>query len=259
MKLGIIGFGNMGSAFARALRGRAQITVYDISEEKRKEASEDRFAVARDPYFLMKEADYLLLAVKPKDLHPLLSQIKDQIEDRTLISIAAGIEIATIKEMAGGHQKVVRMMPNINVEVSRGTIAVSYAEGVSEKERKEIKEVFSSCGVLYEIPESLFDSFTALAGSGPAFVFTFLDALAMAGVKEGFPYETALGIVLDMVEGSVRMVRERGESPDSLIRRVASPGGTTVEGLAYLERKGFRGTVIRCVEKTSEKAKRLRG
>ena len=258
MKLGIIGYGNMGSAFARALRESAQITVYDISEDKRERAKKDRFAVAKDPYFLIKECDYLLLAVKPKDIGNLLSHIRDQIEDRVLISIAAGVEIAYLKEVAGGHQKVVRMMPNINVEVSRGAIALCYAEGVSEEERKEIKETFSVCGNLYEIPESLFDSFTALAGSGPAFVFAFIDALAMAGVREGFSYETALAIVLDTIEGSALMVRDRGESPDNLIKKVTSPGGTTIEGLAYLERKGFRGTVIKCVEKTSEKAKRLR-
>jgi pyrroline-5-carboxylate reductase len=258
MRLGIIGYGNMGRAFARALKDVCELIVYDISPARREEAKEAGIPVAGDLYFLLRESETLMLAVKPKDLPGVLADVREELGEKMLISIAAGVEIAHLREMAGGHHRIVRMMPNLGVEIGKGTIAVCYAEGVGEEEKKEILKVFSSCGKLYEIPESLFDSFTALAGSGPAFVFSFIEALALAGVREGFSYEQSLDIVLNVVGSSAELVRASGEHPDRLIKRVASPGGTTIEGLAYLERKGFRGTVIRCVEKTSEKAKKLR-
>lgn len=258
MKLGIIGYGNMGSAFARALRDQCELMVYDINPDRLKAAKEDGVACASDLYFLLKESDHLMIAVKPKDIPGVLAEIRENMGEKIIISIAAGVEIASIKEMAGGHQRVIRMMPNLGVEVGKGVIAVSYAEGVGDDEREKIKEVFSALGRLYEIPEGMFDSFTAIAGSGPAFVLSFIDAMALAGVREGFPYPLALEIVMETVSGTVELLKNKAVNPDDLVKKVASPGGTTIEGLAYLERKGFKGTVIRCVEKTSEKAKRIK-
>ena len=257
-----MGYGNMGSAFAHALSrsvGRESITVFEISSERRERALEEGFAVARDLYFLVEESDLILLAVKPRDLGRVLEEIKDVVEDKILVSIAAGVNIGSIEEAVGKDRKIVRMMPNINVLVGRGTIAVARNGRISDEEFSKVLNLFSVCGSLYELPESLFDSFTALAGSSPAFIFSFVDALAMAGVKEGFGYEQALRIVLDTILGSAHLLRELGGNPNEWITRVTSPGGTTVEGIAYLERKGFKGIVMRCVEKTSEKARRLRG
>ena len=262
MRVGIVGYGNMGSAFAKALSrsvDRENITVFEISSERRKKALEEGFAVARDLYFLVEGSDLVLLAVKPKDLKGVLEEIKDGIGDRILVSIAAGVDIKSIESVVGEDRKIVRMMPNINVMVGRGTIAVAQNGRLSEEEFAQVLNVFSVCGSLYEVPEDLFDSFTALAGSSPAFIFSFVDALAMAGVKEGFGYEQALRIVLDTLSGSAHFLKELGGNPNEWITRVTSPGGTTVEGIAYLERKGFKGIVMRCVEKTTEKARRLKG
>ena len=262
MRIGIVGYGNMGSAFAKALSrsvGRENITIFEISPERREKALEEGFAVARDIYFLVEESDLILLAVKPKDLKGVLEQIREPVKDKILVSIAAGVDIASIEEATGGGRKIIRMMPNINVLVGRGTVAVAQNGKLSEEEFSKVLNLFSVCGSLYEIPEHLFDSFTALAGSSPAFIFSFADALAMAGVKEGFDYEQALRIVLDTILGSAYLLRELGGNPNEWITKVTSPGGTTVEGIAYLERKGFKGIVMRCVEKTSEKARRLRG
>ena len=262
MRIGIVGYGNMGSAFARILSrsvGRENITIFEISPERRENALEEGFAVARDIYFLVEESDLILLAVKPKDLKGVLEQIREPVKDKILVSIAAGVDIASIEEAVGGERKIIRMMPNINVLVGRGTVAVAQNGKLSEEEFSKVLNLFSVCGSLYEIPEHLFDSFTALAGSSPAFIFSFADALAMAGVKEGFDYEQALRIVLDTILGSAYLLRELGGNPNEWITKVTSPGGTTVEGIAYLERKGFKGIVMRCVEKTSEKARRLRG
>ncbi len=262
MRVGIVGFGNMGSAFARALSksaGRENIVIYEINPERREAALEEGFAVAKDIYFLAESSDLIMVAVKPKDMKDLLEKLKDLIGDRILVSIAAGIDIKFIESILGKDKKIVRFMPSINVLVGKGAIAVAYNENLREEELSAIREIFSPCGNFYEIPESLFDSFTAIAGSSPAFIFSFIDALALAGVREGFRYEEALRIVLDTVAGSAQLIKELGGNPNEWITRVTSPGGTTIEGLAYLERKGFRGTVIKCVEKTSEKAKKLRG
>lgn len=261
MRIGIAGYGNMGSAFAKALSekvGKENVVVYDVQKEKVELALKDGFAVAKDLYFLTDQSDVIILAVKPRDIRGVLEEIKERIGDRVLVSIAAGIEIGYIEGIVG-RKKIVRLMPNINVLVGRGTIAVVRNSEVGDEEYEDLKEILSACGSLHEIPESLFDSFTALAGSSPAFIFEFIDALALAGVREGFSYEKALEIVLDTILGSAQLIKERGGNPNEWITKVTSPGGTTIEGIAYLERKGFRGTVIRCVERTSEKAKKLKG
>jgi len=262
MRVGIVGYGNMGSAFAKAISGslgREGIIVFEINQGRVEEALRDGFGVSRDIHFLIKESNLILIAVKPKDVRGVLNEIKDSLQDKVLVSIAAGIDTKTIEDIVGKDKKVIRMMPNINVLVGRGTIGIAKNGNVSEEEFLRVLELFSNCGTFYEIPEELFDSFTALAGSSPAFVFSFVDALAMAGVREGFSYDQALKIVLDTLVGSSLLVKELGGNPNEWITRVTSPGGTTVEGIAYLERKGFRGIVMRCVEKTSEKAKKLKG
>ncbi len=260
MKIGIVGFGNMGSAFAEGLKEKAEfITVYDIDEEKRKLAIDKGFGLASDLYFLVESSDVILVAVKPKDIKGVLEKIKENLGNRILVSVAAGVDIAFIEKITGEDKKIVRMMPNINVAVKRGTIAVAFNKNITDMERQAILDLFSSCGRMYEIPENMFDSFTAIAGSSPAFIMSFIDALALAGVKEGFDYNTALKIVLDTVEGTASLLKEKGGNPNEWITRVTSPSGTTIEGLSYLEREGFRGIVIKCIEKTSEKSKKLKG
>ncbi len=257
MKLGIIGFGNMGSAIARALKSKAELWIYDKDPRKRQAAIEEGFAVPNNSYFLTKNCDLLILAVKPQDIKNVINEIKDITKGKLVISIAAGIDLDFLYSTIG-NRKVVRLMPSVNTLVGKGAIAIAFGEEVNEEEKKLLKDLFSSCGNIYEIPEYLFDSFTALAGSGPAFVFSFIEALALAGVREGFEYETALKIVLDTVEGSVSLIKEKKGSPNEWITKVTSPGGTTIEGISYLEKKGFKGLIIECIRRTSEKAGKLK-
>jgi len=257
MNVGIIGYGNMGSSFARGLKEKAsRIVVFDITEEKLKKALEDGFGVAKDLYFLVKESQWILLAVKPKDAKSVLENLKEVFEDRLLISIVAGLSISTMESYLG-KKKIIRAMPNINVAVQKGVIAYTCNSEVSQKEKEDVVKVFSSCGSLYEISEELMNAFTAIAGSGPAFVFKFLSALIMAGIREGFSYETSRGIAIDTVLGSCELLKRWGGHPEEWITKVASPGGTTVEGIKVLENRGFSGIVIECIEKTREKAEKL--
>ncbi len=259
MRSGVVGYGNMGAALARALRGRSEVFVYDIDPARREQAISEGFAVARSVHFLVRESDVLFIAVKPKDVRGVLEEIADSVGDKIVASIAAGVSLELIDSLLGGRGRVVRLMPNINLLVGRGAVAIAFGDGLSEEEKEKVKELLSDCGSLYEVPEHLFDGFTALAGSGPAFVFSFIEALALAGVREGFSYETALRIAVDTVGGSADLLKKLGGTPAEWTVKVASPGGTTVEGLAYLEKKGFRGIVIGCVRKTSKRAEELRG
>ncbi len=262
MKVGIIGFGNMGSAFAKGFSlalGKENVLVYDKDPAKREVAVSDGFAFAGDPYFLIKESDVILLAVKPKDLKDLLGSIKDQIDSRIVVSVAAGVPLKFYEDILGSGKKIVRLMPNLAVKVGKGTVAYADNGNLTEEEALSLKDLLSRCGEVFEIPEDLFDSFTALAGSGPAFVFSFIDALAMAGVRGGFSYETALKIVVSTLMGSGELLRSEGGNPNDWITKVTSPAGTTVEGIAYLEKKGFRGIVMGCVEKTIKRARDLKG
>lgn len=256
MRVGIVGYGNMGSAFASALKEKTQVVVYDVDPAKIDRARQDHVATTESLEFLVWNSDAVLVAVKPKDVPSLLEDLKGLLEERLLVSIVAGLSIEKIQQTLG-EKKVIRVMPNVNVLVRRGVMAFWASPQVSSEEKKAFVELFSSCGKLYEIKEDMMDSFTALAGSGPAFVFKFLHAMALSGVMEGFPYSTALSIVLDTVVGSCELLKEMGGVPEEWVLRVASPGGTTVEGIKVLEERGFVGTVMECVRQTSQKAKRL--
>ncbi|RMH81216.1 MAG: pyrroline-5-carboxylate reductase [Acidobacteria bacterium] len=256
MKVGIIGYGNMGSSFARALSKVVEVVVYDVSEEKRERALRDGFGVAKGLEFLLEVSNWLLLSVKPKDALGLLSELKGMIGDRLLVSVVAGLSLSKMEELVGGA-KLIRTMPNINALVGKATIAFTCGGGVSEEEKEKFIKLFSNCGSLYEIDESLMEAFTALAGSGPAFVFKFVHAMALAGVMEGFSYERARDIVLDTVLGSCELLKELGGNPEEWVVKVTSPGGTTIEGIGVLEERGFVGILMECIKRTSEKSKRL--
>ncbi len=256
--VGIVGYGNMGRAFALGLGaklGKDKLVVYDIDGKKAEGAKEDGIPVASDIHFLVDSSDFILIAVKPKDVPILLKSLGD-IGNRILVSIAAGVRIASIEDIVG-KKKIIRCMPNINVLVSRGSIAYSPNTKVSEDDIKTFEGIFSSCGTLYSIKESMMDSFTAIAGSSPAYILEFIDALALAGVREGFSYEESLRIVLDTISGTAELLKELKGNPNEWITKITSPAGTTIEGVKKLEEKGFRGTVMECIESTTRKAKEL--
>lgn len=256
MKIGVVGYGNMGEAFAKALSSKVEVLVYDISFDKREKALSDGFGVAQSMDFLLSESDWLLLAVKPKDAPQVLHSLRDKLHHRLIVSLVAALTTEKIREYSGA-ELIVRLMPNINALVGMSTIAYAFGGECREELKKQFLNIFSSCGSLYEIPESMFDAFTALAGSGPAFTFKFIHALALAGVMEGFSYDVARGLILDMVAGSCELLKKMGGNPDEWVIRVASPGGTTIEGIKVLEERGFSGILMECIRKTSEKSRKL--
>jgi pyrroline-5-carboxylate reductase len=171
--------------------------------------------------------------------------------DLLLISIAAGKTLENLEEMVG-HPKVsiIRVMPNVNVQIGLGASAVTGNEASSENQIDFVLNLFSSVGKAWIVPEKDFSAFIAMAGSSPAFTYLYIDSLARAGVKHGLTKEKALEYAAQATLGSAAMILESKENPWSLIDRVSSPGGTTVAGLLALEDQAFLSTVVKGVDAT---------
>ncbi len=256
MRVGIVGFGNMGSALAECISkviGRESITVYDISEEKLKIALEYGFGSAADLYFLCDASDILVVAVKPADAESVLRDTAGRIGEKLIISTVAGLEIGKIYEYTG-TKKIIRIMPNINIYVGKGTIAYVCGEDVSKDTENLFLHIMRECGLLLRIKEDMMNAFTALCGSGPAFISEFIRGLILAGIREGFDYKTSLELALNLVEGTALTMIEKNYTPEEIIFLVSSPKGTTIEGVKYMEEKGLAGIVVECIRKAKEKA-----
>ncbi len=263
-KVGLIGCGVMGLALMSGIihNNKVQsedVIAWDISSDKLKETKDKlKIQTASDNREVLKFAEIIFLAVKPQDLPALLVDIKKEIEERhILVSAAAGTGIAEILKIVGEEKKVIRLMPNTPCLIGSGMTAISPGPGVEEKELDYITELLEPLGKSVVLEEKYMDAVTGLSGSGPAYVFMFIESLADAGVKAGLPRDTALLLACQTVSGAAEMVLKTGEHPSVLKDRVASPGGTTIEGIYALEKNSFRGTIINAVESAVKRSKEL--
>ncbi len=259
--IGFIGAGNMGSAIIARLAGSMpaeKILVFD-TEQQRVLALKNKHGIT--PVKKAGEscsADALVLAVKPDVVPSVLKEIRESLgADTIIVSIAAGVSISSIETILGSDKKIIRIMPNTPSMVGEGMSVITGNKTVTEKDREKIESVFSLIGKVAVLPEKMFDAVTALSGSGPAFVFTFIQALADGGVKMGLPRDKALLLAAQTVLGSATLLMESSEDPITLRSRVASPGGTTIEGIHVLEKSGFSGIVMDAVEAAAVKSKKL--
>ena len=250
MTISCIGTGAMGGAIMRAVCakfGGANVTVTDKNAEMGK-----KFAAENGCTFVQtnKEAlnaKYIFLAVKPQFLSDVFDEIKDAIpSDSVVISMAAGVKLEKLQNFAP-KTRFVRMMPNVCAQIGEAMTAITKSESVSSEEFADIKEILSAAGKVEEVSEKLMDCVTAVSGSGPAFVFMFIEALSDAAVKCGMPRSQAYTYAAQTVYGSAGMVLQSGTHPAALKDMVCSPAGTTIEGLAALEKNGFRNAVIEAV------------
>jgi pyrroline-5-carboxylate reductase len=204
-------------------------------------------------------ADIVLLAVKPQMLTPVLQEIGGELHRVLVISIAAGVTIQTIMNQAPGAGRIVRAMPNMPALVGEGMTAVSWNGSLPQDDQEVVRAVFQSVGRVMSMEERLMNAVTGLSGSGPAYVFQAIEALADGGVKMGLPRQTAELLAAQTVYGAAKMVLESGEHPAKLKDRVASPGGTTIAGLHRLEEGRFRATLMGAVEAATKRAQELAG
>lgn len=257
MKLGVIGFGNMGSAIVKGYiaAGADPADIFICGHHPERLAafsSESGVTVCETPSELAEAADAVMIAVKPVNVRDVIDEIKSSLSEKLLISIAAGISLEQLEE-AGGS-KVVRVMPNTPSQVGAGVSAVCRNDKVSDEEFAEVLRIFESVGKAAEIKESLMDAVTGLSGSGPAYVYLFIEALADGAVLAGMKRDMALEFAAQTVAGAAQMVLETGRHPGELKDAVCSPGGTTIEAVRMLEAGGFRSTVMEAVIASAEKS-----
>jgi pyrroline-5-carboxylate reductase len=253
--LGFVGAGNMAEAMIRGILGAkllppVEVFVRDVRRERVDELHE-RFGVSVSASLsnLLRDCDTIVLAVKPQVLPEVLREVpREMAGGKFFISIAAGAKVRGIVDLLGGESRVARAMPNTPAQVGMGSTGLFFSAGVTGEQKAWATTIFSSFGSVAEFPrEEMLDVVTALSGSGPAYVFLFIEALADGAVRSGMGREDAILLAASTVEGAARMVRESGMHPGQLKDMVTSPGGTTAAGIAALERCAFRGTVMDAV------------
>ena len=256
---GFIGTGNMGGALARAARKRlagAEILLANRTPAKAEALAADLQCRTADNRTAAREAQYLFLGVKPQMMAGMLTEIAPVLAARQdrfiLVSMAAGLTMARIREMAGGDYPVIRIMPNTPSAIGEGMILYTM-EGVTEEETRTFLDAMSGAGRLAPLEERLIDAGSCVAGCGPAFVDLFIEALADGGVACGLPRALALEMAAQMTAGAARLVLQSGQHPGALKDAVCSPGGTTIQGVRALEEAGFRGAVMDAVIAAYEK------
>ncbi|WP_455244931.1 pyrroline-5-carboxylate reductase [Petrachloros mirabilis] len=202
-------------------------------------------------------AEIVVLAVKPQSMSQVLEEVGADLCHALVISVAAGVTIRAISEKAEGAKRIVRAMPNTPALVREGMTALAFSDGISEGDRHTARVIFEAVGRVVSVEERLMDAVTGLSGSGPAYVFQAIEALADGGVKMGLPRQTAELLAAQTVLGAAKLVLESGEHPAKLKDRVASPGGTTIAGLHHLEQGGFRATLMGAVEAATRRSQEL--
>ena len=259
MKIGMIGCGNMGKAMLRGMLGCAQVKPEDVMVSAR---TQETLRFAREQLGVgtgsnvqtAAFADVLFLAVKPQFLEDIMDDVKENLkEEAILCSIAPGKTLAYLMERTD-HAKVVRAMPNTPALVGEGMTGICLSDQVGEEERQLVCRLFESFGKVEVVPERLMDVVTGVSGSSPAYVFMVIEALADGAVAEGMPRAAAYRFAAQAVLGSARLVLESGKHPGELKDMVCSPGGTTIEAVALLEKYGLRSALIEaeraCIRKS---------
>ncbi len=263
--IGLIGCGAMGSALAKGMVEKngtdpASVYLYDINKERRDSLAEEINAVSAENLAeLMTNCQHVFIAVKPQDIEGLLYSIKDMVKPGQLFtSIAAGMTINFIESCLPSGSRVIRLMPNTPCLLGEGTIAISIGENVTPEEREEVEALLKPLGITIRIPEDLMDAATGLSGTGPAYVFLFIETMIDAGVAVGIRRDVATDMVIQTVIGSARMLRGNKQHPAELRNTVTSPAGTTAAALQILEESGFRSCLLKAVIEATRRAEELR-
>ena len=248
---GFIGTGNMGGALAKAAaKSTKNILLADHFAEKAEALAAQLGCDSADNIAVVKNCRYVFLGVKPQMMADMLSAVRDALccrDDIILVTMAAGLSIETIRTLAGGDYKTIRIMPNTPVEVGEGEILYTPAENVSQEELDEFLSLMKYAGKLTAIPESLMDAGCSLSGCGPAFVFKFIRALAQGGVNAGIDEVTAIELAAQTVIGAAKLLTAGPLDPATLIKNVCSPGGSTIEGVRSLDADDFEAVVARAI------------
>ena len=263
LTIGFLGAGKMATALARSfiraeLVTARQVMASDPSETARASFGRDTGAktTTSNPQ-VVRFARVIVLAVKPDQVSGVLTEVRDHFTSKhLLISIAAGVPLSKVEAELGGG-RLIRVMPNTPALVGASATAFALGKSALPTDGELAHNLFSAVGVAFQVKEALLDAVTGLSGSGPAYVYLFIEGLSDGGVAAGLPRDVATRLAAQTVLGSAKMVLETGLHPGALKDMVTSPGGTTIEGLHELEKGKLRGTVISAVRAATEKSRKL--
>ncbi|HEY7652558.1 MAG TPA: pyrroline-5-carboxylate reductase [Methylomirabilota bacterium] len=265
-RVGFLGAGNMGEAMIKGLLQTglvpaAAIAATDVRADRLQQiAKQYGVRAASSNVELVGEADVVILAVKPQIMGVVLKEISGAVDrGKLLISIAAGVPVAALRAALGKPARLIRVMPNTPALVLEGVTAIARAEGLEPGDLEMAQELFGAVGRVVVLDEEALDAVTGLSGSGPAYVAIVIESLADGGVKMGLDRATAMTLAAQTVLGSARLILETGAHPGQLKDMVASPGGTTIAGIAALEEGGVRRTFISAVERATQRSRELGG
>ena len=259
MKYGFIGCGNMGGAILKALRqNTADICITDRSGKAKALAAELGVQYG-DNLWVAENCQRIFLGVKPHMMADCLKPLQEILKEKKplLITMAAGLELQKIREMAGAELPVIRIMPNTPTAIGMGVIPYCCNELVTDQMLEDWLQDMANCGLLDPLEERLMDSASALSGSGPAYMYLLLEAMADGAVACGIPRQKALNYAAMTMAGAAQMYLTTGQHPGQLKDAVCSPGGSTIAGIRELEAKGYRGMLMDCVLAAYRKNKEL--
>lgn len=260
--IGFIGAGAMGSALIAGLIKSGlvspdKIFAYDISKERLENLKKDYgIRVAHDSRSVVERAEVIILAVKPQNLPEAVQGLSFGLS-HLIISVAAGISLKQLMDWLGPELAIIRAVPNTPALVGEGITALAANPAVTAEQKELALAIFGSVGRALMLPEEQLNAVTGLSGSGPAYVYLMIEALADGGVWCGLPRDVALELAAQTFLGAAKMVLLTGEHPAMLKDKVASPGGTTIAGLGVLERRGVRGALMEAVKAGTERARAL--
>ncbi len=263
-RVGVLGCGNMGGALLRGIISSgavsaSQITAFDVHqpllETIQKELGVKAASSALDA---VQWSDIVILAVKPQVFSSMAGDFKSHPPDseKILVSVMAGITSASLKSVFAKPWKTIRVMPNLPLSVGEGATAIE-TDTHSETDLALVEKLFGTVGRTVRVLANQMDAATGLSGSGPMYVFEFIEGLILAGIKSGLTRSVAADLALQTVKGAVKLLESGPDSPSEWSSRVCSPGGSTIHGLHVLEQAGFKGTLMRAVEAAVSRSKQL--
>jgi pyrroline-5-carboxylate reductase len=266
MKLGFLGAGNMGTAMMRGIAASplmqdgtiAQIMSFDTDSAKLSALAEIGVSACESAQALADASDFLVLAVKPQVLGGVLESLTLR-KEQVIISICAGISAEFIRSRTIPDARIILVMPNTPLMLGLGATALAKCDGITDSEFALAKQMFATCGIAEEVPESKMREIIAVNSSSPAFLYLFAKGFLEFAEKEGIESGAALRLFAQAMVGSAKMMTDSGYSIDELIKMVSSPGGTTLAGLSELYDGDLTGTVRKCCEHCTDRAYELAG
>jgi len=267
-RIAMIGAGSMSEALLRGLIRHNialphMVSVMNQSNQDRLQELHRRYrvtipAVEADKAAIIREAHILVLAMKPKDISNSLAYIKPLINPKQLIiSVVAGVKIQTMETLLGRSLPIVRSMPNTSATIGLGATGISFSSQVSEQQKEIASDIFESIGVVTTVDEDELDIVTGLSGSGPAYVYYLMEALVKAGMNGGLSQEAATALTMQTLIGAANMVKETGETPEVLRRKVTSPGGTTNAAIEVLNQYQFSEGIQHAIARATERSREM--